>query len=229
MTCAKHGGNDTGSIICRFCDLETIEREAPPERTAMNLVKRLLPCPFCGNEAEVRPYSNHGCQVQCKQCGARISGKALRQTIDWLRGNLIAAWNKRASDALESAGELPEEPAHIGILRGFGNLSTQERLSIEYIDTLRTAYSALAARFERMQKERDGWEADTSSVARLLQQAESRIAELEQKVSVIYDGNAVYAEMSVHAHARTSPENVSDTLDSVNRIWKQLSTDKGEG
>lgn len=36
MTCTKHGGNDSGSIICRYCDLETIERASPPERKAMN-------------------------------------------------------------------------------------------------------------------------------------------------------------------------------------------------
>ncbi len=26
MTCTRHGGNDVGSLLCRECDLEVIER-----------------------------------------------------------------------------------------------------------------------------------------------------------------------------------------------------------
>lgn len=160
----------------------------------------------------------------------------------------IPQWSilKEAADALESAGELPEEDEHqkTDARLTYGNHSG------ELINKYRTAYSALAARLYRSDEMWKEWQekcvASEGELSRtlklsegvnvacaeyrkLLKQADSRIAELEQKFSVIYDGNAVYAEMSVHAHARTSPENVSDTLDSVNRIWKQLSTDKGEG
>lgn len=41
---------------------------------------------------------------------------------------------------------------------------------------------------------------------------------------VLFDGNAVYAEMSVQAHARTSAINVADVLDAVVRLMRAAPT-----
>lgn len=65
-----------------------------------------------------------------------------------------------------------------------------------------------------------GMERELASLQSRLAECEAEREAMRAKIDVIYDGNAVYAELSVTAHTRTSAENVSDVLDAVNRIWK---------
>jgi predicted transcriptional regulator len=53
--------------------------------------------------------------------------------------------------------------------------------------------------------------------------AERSLAAMLERESVIYDGHRVLAEVKANAKAagRTSPENVSDVLDAIARIWKE--------
>ena len=46
-------------------------------------------------------------------------------------------------------------------------------------------------------------------------------AEVEQIPDVLFDGNAVYSELTDREKRRTSPENVSDVLDAVVRILRK--------
>lgn len=50
----------------------------------------LLPCPFCGGEAEVRESSTHDFYVKCTKCGA-----STRKNHENRPGALID-WNTRA-------------------------------------------------------------------------------------------------------------------------------------
>lgn len=52
-------------------------------------------------------------------------------------------------------------------------------------------------------------EDENNALRQQLQQADARIPDW------IYDGYAVYSRLSDKAKARTSPENVSDTLDAI--------------
>lgn len=53
--------------------------------------------------------------------------------------------------------------------------------------------------------------------------AQQAVAEREARIAVIYDGHRVLTEVKRNAKAagRTSPENVSDVLDAIARIWKE--------
>jgi len=63
----------------------------------------LLPCPFCGSEAELIEKGNDFTKkkfitVKCtnKNCRAEMTNGAIRNSMDWLKGISIEAWNKRA-------------------------------------------------------------------------------------------------------------------------------------
>ena len=48
----------------------------------------LLPCPFCGGEAEFRSGSSTTPYIRCRECGGRT-----KSSHDKVK--LIAAWNRR--------------------------------------------------------------------------------------------------------------------------------------
>ncbi|MFZ3117167.1 MAG: hypothetical protein WA159_02520 [Variovorax sp.] len=58
----------------------------------------LLPCPFCGGEAEFKPYKKDGLTIKCKSFGCvRRDQRVLRQSIDWLREAMAKDWNTRTN------------------------------------------------------------------------------------------------------------------------------------
>lgn len=121
----------------------------------------------------------------------------------------IPQWSilKEAADALESAGELPDEPRQLEVWRQGTDpyiMSEGPASVIGYIDTLRTA-SALAARLYRSNEMWKEWQekcvASEGELSRtlklsegvnvacaeyrkLLKQAESRIAELQGELAL---------------------------------------------
>ncbi|MCU1169240.1 Lar family restriction alleviation protein [Stenotrophomonas maltophilia] len=65
----------------------------------------LLPCPFCGNDAEFVPYKNNGLTLKCKSMGCiQRHQRTLRYGIDWLRTSMAEHWNTRALSAQPSPG-----------------------------------------------------------------------------------------------------------------------------
>ena len=65
----------------------------------------LLPCPFCGNDAEFVPYKNNGLTLKCKSMGCiQRHQRTLRYGIDWLRTSMTEHWNARALSAQPSPG-----------------------------------------------------------------------------------------------------------------------------
>lgn len=58
-------------------------------------VLEILPCPFCGNEAEIEQTGPKKMRIRCKACLIGIEQKVLRYTLEWLKGKLIESWNKR--------------------------------------------------------------------------------------------------------------------------------------
>lgn len=75
----------------------------------------LLPCPFCGNDAEFVPYKNNGLTLKCKSMGCiQRHQRTLRYGIDWLRTSMTEHWNARVFSAHPSTGgqdALPPMPA----------------------------------------------------------------------------------------------------------------------
>ncbi len=65
----------------------------------------LLPCPFCGNDAEFVPYKNNGLTLKCKSMGCiQRHQRTLRYGIDWLRTSMTEHWNTRALSSQPSPG-----------------------------------------------------------------------------------------------------------------------------
>lgn len=68
----------------------------------------LLPCPFCGSDAEFVPYKKDGLTLKCKGLGCiRRDQRTLRHSLDWLRDGMTADWNTRAA-IQQAAGAVPE-------------------------------------------------------------------------------------------------------------------------
>lgn len=57
--------------------------------------KELLPCPFCGGDAEIKKYAKNGMHVRCTKCFVGLRQKVLRFSLEWLYGSLMESWNKR--------------------------------------------------------------------------------------------------------------------------------------
>lgn len=66
----------------------------------------LLPCPFCGGEAEFRDGSSTKPYIRCKSCGCRTWGS-------YAYDNLVAAWNRRAERTCHVDLTESNEPANI--------------------------------------------------------------------------------------------------------------------
>lgn len=68
----------------------------------------LLPCPFCGGEADHHDIGNahtksRATKIWCTCCHYSHTTKAIRQGHDWTRSRAIAGWNHRTPDAGRSA------------------------------------------------------------------------------------------------------------------------------
>ena len=63
-------------------------------------MSELLPCPFCGGNAELISRGNEltksrSTEVRCSQCFFGKTVAAIRQTLAWTREKAVAAWNRR--------------------------------------------------------------------------------------------------------------------------------------
>lgn len=61
-------------------------------------MSELKTCPFCGGEAEIKPYTSRGLIIRCKSCLMGLRQKTLYQTTEWLELKLIENWNKRTNE-----------------------------------------------------------------------------------------------------------------------------------
>lgn len=55
----------------------------------------LKPCPFCGADAEMKPYTSKGIEIRCMKCHIGRRQKVLRLSIEWLEVKMVEDWNKR--------------------------------------------------------------------------------------------------------------------------------------
>lgn len=58
-------------------------------------MQELLPCPFCGAEPEMVQIGQNKIRIKCPECLVEKEQKVLRQTVDWLKGKMVAWWNSR--------------------------------------------------------------------------------------------------------------------------------------
>lgn len=63
----------------------------------------LKPCPFCGRQPEFLQIGNdstktRGYNIECR-CGIEFKQRVLFKTLEWLRIQMVAAWNTRTKEA----------------------------------------------------------------------------------------------------------------------------------
>lgn len=59
---------------------------------------KLLPCPFCGGEAQLKQTGSKQITIRCKSCPAKMVQKVLRYSVEWLEESMMGDWNKRAAE-----------------------------------------------------------------------------------------------------------------------------------
>jgi hypothetical protein len=77
--------------------MENNKKEVKTENSNLPIsnVSDLLPCPFCGGEAEIKQTGKMKLTLKCKSCVIGITQKTLKFDLEWLEGKMIEGWNKR--------------------------------------------------------------------------------------------------------------------------------------
>ena len=82
--------DDGRYILCNTCHIEVRDHQGTDRQIEMwnrRGVDRLLPCPHCGGEPELKEYDKEDFAVECTVCHART---------DWeLKEEAIEIWNRR--------------------------------------------------------------------------------------------------------------------------------------
>ncbi len=56
---------------------------------------KLLPCPFCGGDAELKQTGRTQYTIECENCGIGKSAKHLHYSAEWLKNTMAENWNTR--------------------------------------------------------------------------------------------------------------------------------------
>lgn len=59
------------------------------------MMPELLPCPFCGGQAELKQTRKNQMTIKCKNCPSKMVQGVVRYSLEWLEGTLVKNWNKR--------------------------------------------------------------------------------------------------------------------------------------
>ncbi len=120
-------------------DNQTLADVQPGGR--VRLGDALLPCPFCGNDAEFVPYKNNGLTLKCKSMGCiQRHQRTLRYGIDWLRTSMTEHWNTRALSSQPSPGGQDAHEMADALERiASGALSDYEGVDADELHILRCA------------------------------------------------------------------------------------------
>lgn len=69
----------------------------PDAQSVLSDVGGLLPCPFCGSQAEIDQTGKNSMRIRCKLCHIGLEQKVLKLDMGWLKNSLALTWNKRAN------------------------------------------------------------------------------------------------------------------------------------
>lgn len=63
----------------------------------------ILPCPFCGTDAEIKFIGNsfttsRKVTIQCRKCNVKMTNATIRHNHEWIAVITIDKWNKRANN-----------------------------------------------------------------------------------------------------------------------------------
>ena len=70
-------------------------RSPNDEITEVIKLNKLLCCPFCGGEPEIKQIGRYRLWIGCKECLMGKKQKVFRYSLKWLAGKMIEDWNKR--------------------------------------------------------------------------------------------------------------------------------------
>lgn len=63
--------------------------------------EKLLPCPFCGGNPEIKQTGKNKLKIRCKSCQIGVQQAVRVYSLEWLEERMIENWNRR---------ELPSPP-----------------------------------------------------------------------------------------------------------------------
>ena len=63
-------------------------------------MNKLIPCPFCGGEPEIRCKGNNytksrSITIKCKNCRSKRTDATVRHSMEWIERVAIERWNQR--------------------------------------------------------------------------------------------------------------------------------------
>lgn len=97
---------------------------------------KLLPCPFCGKDAEFQPYKNNGLTLKCKtfNCVSR-SQRVLRYSLEWLQDKMNEQWNTRQ--------QLARQPSLQAQINTLNDAITEDKILVAYTKQLESSNNEL--------------------------------------------------------------------------------------
>lgn len=83
---------------------------------------KLLPCPFCSGDVEMKEMGKNEIQIKCPNCTITYRQATLRYGLDWLAENMVERWNKRSETASPqpaiSKERIDDIATDISVMRG---------------------------------------------------------------------------------------------------------------
>jgi hypothetical protein len=88
--------------------------------TAGDAGNSLMPCPFCGGEATLRPQGNaytksRKITVKCKDCRVKLTHAAIHYGFDWLAEKIERDWNRRAAPQPQGGALTDEQIREVAV------------------------------------------------------------------------------------------------------------------
>lgn len=88
--------------------------------TAGDAGNSLMPCPFCGGEATLRPQGNaytksRKITVKCKDCRVELTHAAIHYGFDWLAEKIERDWNRRAAPQPQGGALTDEQIREVAV------------------------------------------------------------------------------------------------------------------
>lgn len=71
---------------------------------AVEQLRKLKPCPFCGAAVSFEQYKRDGLKIKCKRCTISYQQRTMRHDLNWLEEKMTEHWNHRVVQPAQAVG-----------------------------------------------------------------------------------------------------------------------------